>query len=156
MSATSISIVVPTFDAAPYLKPLYDSIVNSALATAAKEIIFVCEGHGDNSREILADLAKTSPIPIDIFSPTEAVEDLLVRAEHGVINEVDLAVVADSATFHAWTVMPIFQRIAYCQAAQAHIGWALRAPPPPYTLRSLRVLVENHARTNHRLGGIEF
>ena len=129
-----------------------DWIEIANLITIEREVDEIGEGY----ELVQTPFGRAIIIPPDSTHAKAAVEDLLVRAEHGVINEVDLAVVADSATFHAWTVMPIFQRIAYCQAAQAHIAWALRAPPPPHTQRSLRVLVENHARTNDRLGGIEF
>jgi len=68
---SGISIVVPTFDAAPYLPSLHQSIVDSPLAKVAKEVIYICEGNGDNTDQVLAELAKTSPVPIRPVRPAQ-------------------------------------------------------------------------------------
>ncbi len=81
MSLEPVSVVIPTFDSGPYLTPLYNSIIKSPLLNVASEIIFVCEGQGDNTDEILKKLAQDSPIPLKIVRPYQRLGKFLSRLE---------------------------------------------------------------------------
>lgn len=112
-----ISIVVPTFNSAPYLKDLHNSITNSPLAQSTQEVIYVCEGNNDNTLEILSELSKTSSIPIQIFVPKERLGKFLSRYEGAKRAKSERVLLIDSrvkltnTTAQAIQDMPLEYRI---------------------------------------------
>ncbi len=96
MSLEPISIVVPTYDAAPYLKSLHDSITNSPLVNVCKEVIYICEGHGDNTDEVLKELGKTSPIPIRAIRPPHRLGKFHSRFEGAKLAQYKRVLLIDS------------------------------------------------------------
>lgn len=107
-----ISIVVPTYDSASYLRGLHESIVKSSLAPLTEEIIFVSEGSGDNTDEILAELAKTSPVRTVNFRPKERLGKFRSRFEGAKLAKANRVLLMDSRvkltsrTAEAFSKMP--------------------------------------------------